>query len=269
MTIRHDRAQPSAHTAPNRTAAAALSSASASAGPSETSSAGPSASAPTNTPTSTPAGDATTLPRAEHAYRHLLRSIENGTLEPGARLREVDLAQQLEISRTPVREALRRLEAAGLVGNEPGSGLTVKRLDAHAISELYVMREVLEGSAAALAARNASPLEIAMLRELADRDASLLDDPARLVDNNRAFHQTLYRSAHNRYLLKTLSTLHVSLVLLGRTTLASVERAGAAFNEHQAIVGALEKRDALAAESITRAHIRAAYKARLALRDEA
>lgn len=209
--------------------------------------------------------DATPLPRAEHAYRQLLRSIENGTLEPGTRLREVDLAQQLDISRTPVREALRRLEAVGLVGSEPGSGLTVKRLDAQAIHELYVMREVLEGSAAALAARNASPLEIAMLRELADHGAALVGDPARLVENNRAFHQTLYRSAHNRYLLKTLSTLHVSLVLLGRTTLGDAPRAHSALNEHQMIIGALEKRDAHAAEAVTRAHIRAAYKARRAL----
>jgi DNA-binding GntR family transcriptional regulator len=203
------------------------------------------------------------LPRGEHAYRALRQSIKDGQLVPGTRLREVELAAQLGISRTPVREALRRLEAEGLATMDGGHGLIVTMLDQSMISELYVMREVLEGTAAALAARHGSEVELAILREIADRDALFLDDAEKLAANNRAFHEMLYRSTHNRYLLKTLSSLHESLVLLGSTTLAIGDRARTSTNEHQALVGALEQRDARMAEEITRAHIRAAYKARL------
>jgi DNA-binding GntR family transcriptional regulator len=204
------------------------------------------------------------LPLAEQAYQRLLASIQDRSIPPGTRLTEVDLAQRLGISRTPVREALRRLQADGLAGATEGAGLTVMKLDAAAIKELYAMRELLESNAARLCAREASAMDIIVLRECADRDLSLLDSPARLADNNRAFHQILYRSAQNRYLLASLNALQTSLTLLGPTTLANKERALKACNEHQAIVTAIENRDADTAEKITRAHIRAAFAARLA-----
>ena len=207
---------------------------------------------------------ATPLPLAEHAYQRLLASIQDRSLAPGTRLTEVDIAQRLGISRTPVREALRRLQADGLASTAEGTGLTVKQLDAAAMTELYTMRELLESTAARLCAREASAMERIVLRECADRDLSLLDSPQRLAENNRAFHQILYRSAHNRYLLASLNALQTSLTLLGPTTLADKDRAFKACHEHQAIVTAIENRDADTAEKITRAHIRAAFLARMA-----
>ncbi|OVZ64979.1 GntR family transcriptional regulator [Pigmentiphaga sp. NML080357] len=201
--------------------------------------------------------------RGEQAYQYVRTAIRSGELAPGTRLREIELAELLGLSRTPVREALSRLESEGLVVNESGRGLVVTELDQSMINELYVMREVLEGTAARLAARHASDVEISALREIADRDAQLLEQPDQLAVNNHFFHETLYRCAHNRYLLKTLNSLQESMSLLGPTTLAMPGRAQSSSREHQEMVAALEQRDPDLAERITREHIRAAYKVRL------
>ncbi len=217
-----------------------------------------------------PAGAAGTgpdasLPRAERAYQHLRNAIQAGQLPSGTRLREVELAASLGLSRTPVREALSRLESEGLVVNEPNRGMMVTQLDASMVSELYVMREVLEGTAAALAARHATDVEISLLRDIVQRDLAITDQPDKLAANNRLFHETLHRCAHNRYLLKTLRSLHESMALLGRTTLALPGRARVSYEEHIALVEALEQRDPALAEQITRRHIQQAYKARLSM----
>lgn len=210
-----------------------------------------------------------TLPRAVQAYQSLLEAIKSGELAPGTRLREVELAVRLGISRTPLREALGRLESEGLLTNEANHGLVVTKLDHNMITELYQMREVLEGTAAGLAARHASDIEISVLRDIVERDTELLNDHAKLAANNRAFHDMLYRCAHNRYLLKTLNSLHESMSLLGRTTLSAPNRGQASAAEHMELVQALESRDAEAAEQIIRKHIRAAYKTRLSMTVEA
>lgn len=205
------------------------------------------------------------IPRGEQVYRQIRDAIQSGELKPSTRMREVDLAQWLGTSRTPVREALGRLLNDGLVANDPNRGMIVTELDHQMVDELYVMREVLEGTAAGLAARNATEAEIALLRRLAEKDRTIGDKPTELSSNNKFFHDTLYQSAHNRYLLKTLSTLRESMALLGHTTLALPGRSHTAIDEHEQIVSAIERRDAAAAEAAARAHIRAAYRARMQL----
>lgn len=214
-------------------------------------------------------GDQPALSRAEDAYQKLQQAIQAGTLKPGTRLRENELAEWLNISRTPVREALNRLQTEGLVVQEPRRGMIIAELDHNMVAELYIMREVLEGTAARLAGRHASDVEISMLREIADRDKTLADDPVRLAKNNRLFHETLYRAAHNRYLVKTLSMLHESMALLGRTTLGLPGRSMEAFEEHDAIVSAIENHDPAGAEEACRSHIRKAYRARMRVMFEA
>lgn len=209
------------------------------------------------------------MPRGEQVYRQIRDAIQAGDLKPGTRMREVDLAQWLGTSRTPVREALGRLLNDGLVAQDPNRGMIVTELDHRMVDELYVMREVLEGTAAGLAARHATEAEIAMLRLLAEKDRELGDNPAELSANNKAFHDTLYRSAHNRYLLKTLSTLRESMALLGHTTLALPGRSSTAISEHEEVVSAIERHDSAAAEAAARAHIRAAYRARMQVLFEA
>lgn len=200
--------------------------------------------------------------RSDQAYQFIVEGIQSGRLAPGTRLRETDLAEKTGLSRTPIREALSRLQLEGLLTMDATRGLIVTELDHSMASELYAMREVLEGTAARLAARHASDVEIDFLREVNIRDAQLTTAEA-LAANNRLFHETLYRCAHNRYLVKTLNTLQESMMLLGRTTLAAPGRAETSRAEHAAIVEALARRDPDAAEHAARAHIIAAYRIRL------
>lgn len=206
------------------------------------------------------------LPLSEKAYRSLLDAIQKGELKSGSRMREVELAGSLGISRTPVREALGRLISEGLVVNDKIRGMIVAELDHGEVNELYAMREVLEGTAARFAAQHASEVEISILLELVERDRQLTaDQPADLVSNNRLFHDTLYRAAHNRYLVKTLNTLRETMALLGQTTLMQMGRSEKAIDEHAAIVKAIQDRDPEAAEIAAREHIRAAHRTRLKL----
>lgn len=201
--------------------------------------------------------------RGEIAYARLKEAIQAGELKPGQRIREIEMADRLEMSRTPVREALRRLEADGLLTFAPYRGMVIAELDHQAVMELYQMREVLEGTAAGLAARHASEAEIAVLRDIMASDPGDFADPRQLAQHNRQFHGALYRAAHNRYLLKTLNVLRDAMALLGMTTLSLTGRSDTAREEHAAIVQAVEARDPAAAETAARAHIRSAQRARI------
>ena len=204
-----------------------------------------------------------TSSRADLAYRKLFESLEDGTLKPGGRLREVELSEWLGSSRTPIRAALGRLESEGLIARDPHRGMIVAELDHGMVAELYVMRVVLEGTAAGLAARHASDAEIDALREIAGREHHCGGEPAKLARGNRLFHEALFRCAHNRFLMRSVNALRQSMVLLGPTTLGIEGRPQAAGGEHQAIIDAIARRDSQAASEAARAHIRAAYRVRL------
>ncbi len=196
-------------------------------------------------------------------YKRLLDMVRDGDLRPGDRLRESHLAELLGVSRTPVREALRRLEMQGLVTHELHRGTVVRELDHNTITELYFMREVLEGSAAALASRHASQSEIAALRDMIEADRERLSDPTYLARTNQRFHAALYLASHNRYLVEMLQGLRTSMWLLGPTTLAHPGRGQEALEEHIRIIDAIEQGDPEAAENAAKEHIRRAHTVRL------
>ncbi len=196
-------------------------------------------------------------------YKRLLDMIRDGELRPGTRLRESHLADLLGVSRTPVREALRRLEMQGLVTHEIHRGTVVRELDHNTITELYLMREVLEGTAASLASRHASRSEVDALREMIEADREHLDDPTYLARTNQRFHGALYRASHNRYLVEMLQGLRTSMWLLGPTTLSYPGRGKSALDEHLRILDAIQKGDAEAAEQAAKEHIRKAHTVRL------
>ncbi len=212
-----------------------------------------------------PDAEKDSLPRGEHAYRRIRSAIQAGELKPGERLREMELAQSIGLSRTPVREALARLESEGLVQHDASRGIMVAELDYSMVTELYYMREVLEGTAARLTARHASDVEISILEDLCRQyeTVSQAGDEVALTASNRRFHDTLYRCSHNRYLVNMLTVLHDALSLLGSTTLRSKERAAETLKEHQAVVAAVKSGDADGAELALRNHIRAAQKVRM------
>lgn len=202
------------------------------------------------------------IPQGQSAYRRLLEEIRNGALLPGARLREIELAERMGISRTPVREAIRQLESDGLVAHLPRQGATIRSLDHAEVVELYEMRAVLEGTAARLAARAASDIELA---ELAALNGELAAAPAgaQAREVNRIFHRTLIEAARNRFLIKAMSALQKTLLILGPTTLAEPDRAAGAVAEHAAVLDALLARDGAQAEIAMRAHVEAALSARI------
>lgn len=196
-------------------------------------------------------------------YRELREAIENGRLKPGARVMEVEIADWLKVSRTPVRDALRRLETEGVLVLEPRNGLVVSSLDRQAMLELYAMREVLEGTAARLCAQHASDFERMELEELVRREEKLRGNFEALVRHNRLIHDAVHRGAHNRYLEKSLAAVNDSMWLLGKSQMLLPHRAKTAESEHRDLAAAILKRNADAAEEAARRHVRSAQRERL------
>ncbi|MEP3277787.1 MAG: GntR family transcriptional regulator [Stappiaceae bacterium] len=196
-------------------------------------------------------------------YRQLIGAIEKHELQPGDRLREAELAEKYGVSRTPIREALKRLEAQRIAVHEPNCGMVIASLSHDQVTEIYFMREVLEGTAARLAAQHASQTEIDVLRELVAEDKQHVEDEDWLLQSNREFHRRLYLASHNRYLVDQTDHLRLSLLLLAGRTLATAERRELAVGQHEAIVEAIAERDCDKADTVARAHIAGAHKARI------
>ncbi|MBT2129783.1 GntR family transcriptional regulator [Planktotalea lamellibrachiae] len=198
------------------------------------------------------------------AYELILEAIDIGLYKPGDRLVESELAERFGVSRTPIREALQRLETQSLLARD-GRSLIVASLDHNQLAELYVVRAELEGLAASLAAQHAAPEEIRVLREMVEDDRQRLDDPAALARSNRRFHKQLHLASHNRYLVQQLDLVHRTMALLATTSLAAEGRSEKAVGEHDAIVSALEARDRDGAHAALKTHISTAFETRLKL----
>ena len=206
--------------------------------------------------------DATTMQK--DAYTLILEAIDSGVYRPGDRLVEADLADRFGVSRTPVREALQRLETQSMLARD-GRSLIVASLDHNQLAELYVVRAELEGLAARLAAKHASPEEVRVLADMIEEDRSHLNDPAALSRANRRFHRQIHLASHNRYLVQQLELVHRSMALLATTSLAVEGRGSVALAEHLAIVKAIEAGDEAGAQAALRSHISKAFETRLKL----
>jgi DNA-binding GntR family transcriptional regulator len=203
-----------------------------------------------------------TRSRADFVFESLRDAISDGRIAVGERVREEEIARELGVSRTPVREALQRLHQRGLLVFGNGRGLVVAELSQHQVLQLYAMREILEGSAARFAAQHATAADVAILYRLQKELAEAKPDALLLVTLNRRFHQAIYEAAHNQYLLQTLNMLHDSLALLHNATFRVPSRRSDSDEEHHRIVAAIEKHDPGAAEEAAREHIRQAQRTR-------
>ena len=199
----------------------------------------------------------------ETTYERLCEEIRSGKLPPGSRLRETEIAERLAVSRTPVREAIRRLEADGLVDHLPRSGAVVRKLEYPELMELYEMRTVLEGTAARLAARAASPVELEELVAINDEMRAAAGRPEVVIGLNRQFHKLLLDAARNRFLLRAMATVENTLLILGSSSMAMPDRAREAVDEHREVLDALLARDGAGAEAAMRRHMERAQFARL------
>lgn len=205
-------------------------------------------------------------PKIDHrdAYSLILEAIDVGVYKPGDRLVESELAERFGVSRTPIREALQRLETQSLLTRD-GRSLIVASLDHSQLAELYVVRAELEGLAAKLAARHATEEEVRVLRQMVEDDRALIGHPEQMSRANRRFHKQIHLASHNRYLVQQLDLVHRSMALMANTSIAAEGRGESTISEHDKIVSAIEARDGEAAYTALRDHISVAFEVRLKL----
>jgi DNA-binding GntR family transcriptional regulator len=205
--------------------------------------------------------DARTIGQKD-AYSLILNAIDRGTYRPGDRLVESELAERFGVSRTPIREALQRLETQSLLARD-GRSLIVASLDHNQMAELYVVRSELEGLAARLAARHATDEEVRLLQAMVEEDRERVGDPGALSRTNRRFHRQVHLASHNRYLVQQLDLVYRSMALMATTSLSAKGRSETAINEHAAIVEAIATHDGDRAHDELKGHISRAFEARL------
>ncbi|UWQ17210.1 GntR family transcriptional regulator [Jannaschia sp. M317] len=201
-------------------------------------------------------------PSQKDAHALILDAIDQGVYRPGDRLVESELADRFGVSRTPVREALQRLETQALLTRD-GRSLIVASLSHDQMAELYAVRTELEALAARLAAQHAAREEIAVLAAMVEEDRALLGNANALARANRRFHGQIHLASHNRYLVQQLSMVHRSMALMATTSLAAEGRGETALAEHEAIVAAIAARDGARAAEALRQHLSTAFEVRL------
>ena len=194
---------------------------------------------------------------SERAYVTLRDEILEWQLAPGTILGEVEQAARLGISRTPVREALARLIADGLVEALPGRGLVVTATSVDSVVELFEVREALESKAAALAAQRRDPAVFEALRAEFRASDGLLADPSRhgYYDLVRRFDEAMDAAVGNSYLVSTLAGLRTHIARVRRLAHDNPDRLAAAAAEHALIVDAVIAGDTDLARSATVVHL--------------
>ncbi|GAA2264052.1 GntR family transcriptional regulator [Actinomadura luteofluorescens] len=202
--------------------------------------------------------------RRHALYEQLKQSIYLGDLEPGRYLVESTLAAMYEVSRTPVREALLRLEQDGLVVRDSG-GLTVRDHSPDEILDLYEVRILLEREAGRAAAGRRTTHDLLTLRKAAKHyEVVDVDNPRGMVETNREFHKAVWRCTHQLALLDLLERLDLHLGRIPNTTLTYPNRREATIEQHRAIVRAIEARDQERAGDLCAQHFSDARDIRLA-----
>lgn len=200
------------------------------------------------------------------AYQAIKAAITARTLPAGGRLSVPRLATQLKVSRTPVKEALARLEREGLVTTIPNRGSFVSLLGADDIREVYEIREMLEGLVARLAVQRAGPAAIRMLRALVRSQQKALRsaDLDAIMKVDMEFHRRLRELAGNRRLNMLLQNLQDQIRIVFATSITIPGRREKAMAEHRGILAGVEKGDPEGAERAAREHIRNVREAVLA-----
>ncbi|MCY4153299.1 MAG: GntR family transcriptional regulator [Aestuariivita sp.] len=201
--------------------------------------------------------------RGQAAYSALLDALRAGTYVPGDRLREEEVATKFALSRTPVREALRRLESDGIVEHRPRIGAVIRTLSHSEVVELYEMRIVMERCAAELAAQHGSSAEFDALASLNDQIEAERNAPIKAVSINQEFHHILCLAARNQFLLQAAQALNYSLLLLGPSTYTDAKRIDEVVTQHRDIIAALRTGDKSAAGAAAETHLRHSLFCRL------
>jgi DNA-binding GntR family transcriptional regulator len=202
---------------------------------------------------------------ADIATHRLAHSIVTGELEQGQKLNEAELAERFGMGRGPLREALRHLEGMRLVTRVPNAGARVVVLDRKTLSDLYAVREALEGMACRIAATQMTDDEIAQLSKLLDRHEAQIKKQGGKVyaqsEGDLDFHFQIVRGSRNQMLMNLLGSEQYQLLRMCRyRTSRNAQRTGPALQQHRQIVAALAQRDGELAEMLMRRHIQGAWQ---------
>jgi DNA-binding GntR family transcriptional regulator len=201
----------------------------------------------------------------ESIFQTLRSEILSGMQQPGTAVRETSLAERFGVSRTPVREALSRLQQERLL-ERVARGLQVPQVDPQQVIQIYDMRILLEEEAARQAAKARQFPDLMRLEALLQRDRQLREpDDYTRITTNLEFHAAVWNCAHNPVLRDLLERLSTHLIHAPRSTLSTGNRWAESLDEHEALVKAIEIQDGDAAGKIAREHMETARALRLQL----
>ncbi len=209
-------------------------------------------------------------PLREIVFETLREAIINATLKPGERLMEIQLAEELGVSRTPVREAIRKLELEGFVVMVPRKGAYVADISMKDIADVFELRAALEGLAAGLAAERITEEELERLERILVTIGECVsnNDLEKLIEVDTEFHDILFKASRNERLVQIVSNLREQIQRFRKASLSTPGRMKYALEEHKKIVEAISERNVELAQTLAREHIENAENSMLALLNE-
>ena len=202
-----------------------------------------------------------TISLADQVFDHLENDILSGKYQRGAILPESKLSAELGVSRTPIREALRRLEQEHII-EESGKGSVVIGINEKDLEDIFMIRKSLECQVAALAAKNRTEEQLKQLREALEFQEFYLNkkDPDQIKLMDSRFHETLYKLSGSTAFYDTLVPLHKKIQKYRRASVANSSRAEASVAEHRKIYEAIESQNTALAAKYASEHVENAYK---------
>lgn len=209
-------------------------------------------------------------PLREIVFETLREAIINATLKPGERLMEIQLAEEMGVSRTPVREAIRKLELEGFVVMVPRKGAYVADISTKDIADVFEIRAALEGLAAGLAAERITEEELEKLERILVKIGECVknNDLEKLIEVDTEFHDTLFKASRNERLVQIVSNLREQIQRFRTASLSTPGRMKYALEEHKKIVEAVSERNVELAQALAREHIENAENSMFELLNE-
>ncbi len=210
-------------------------------------------------------------PLREMVFESLREAIIQGRLKPGERLMEIQLADEMGVSRTPIREAIRKLELEGFVVMVPRKGAYVAGISVKDIVDVFEVRAALEALAAGLAAERITPDELEELERslVVISEVSSKEDIDAIVETDTSFHELIYRASRNERLFQIVIHLKEQIQRFRTTSLSQPGRSKDALEEHRKMVEAISDRNIELAQALAREHIENAEQSMLnALRED-
>lgn len=201
-----------------------------------------------------------TVSLADQVFEHLETDILSGKYQRGEILTESKLSAELGVSRTPIREALRRLEQEHLIEEAP-KGNVVVGISEKDLGDIFMIRIKLEGQAAAMSAENRTDEQLAYLREAVEFQEFYLErhDADRIKSMDSRFHETIYKMCKSAVFYDVLLPLHKKILKYRRASVSNTSRAEASVAEHRAIYEAIAAKDSALAEKLVIEHLNNAY----------